>query len=87
MAGERLENAAHLLPLLAALALPRSPYATHSFAIRRLSLPLALLIALGIVAVAAGIEHWMGRILMCKCGTIKLWYGGRGDFGDVAAPH
>src|SRR4249920_3716198 len=47
--------------------------------IPRLSLAQGLLISLGIVAIAAGIEYAMGRIPMCKCGTIKLWYGGRGD--------
>ena len=50
-----------------------------ALAIPRLSLPLGLLISLGIVAVAAGVLYAMGRIPMCKCGTIKLWYGGRGD--------
>ena len=49
------------------------------FAIPRLSLPAALLISLGLIAIAAGIEHAMGRLLFCKCGTFKLWYGGRGD--------
>jgi hypothetical protein len=47
--------------------------------ISRLSLPAALLISLGIIVVAAGILYAMGRIPFCKCGTIKLWYGGRGD--------
>jgi hypothetical protein len=79
-ASSRLENAAPINPILAACAhamlesMPRQPPA-----IPRLSLPVALLACLGIVAIAAGIEHSMGRILMCKCGTIKLWYGGRGD--------
>ena len=48
-------------------------------ALPRLSLAQGLLISLGIVAIAAGIEYAMGRIPMCKCGTIKLWYGGRGN--------
>ena len=55
------------------------PMPRPTFTIPRLSLPVALLISLAIVAIAAGIEHSMGRILMCKCGTIKLWHGGRGD--------
>jgi uncharacterized protein DUF2585 len=54
--------------------MPRS-----DFAIPRLSLRMGLLISLCIVAVAAGVLYAMGRIPMCKCGTIKLWYGGRGD--------
>jgi Protein of unknown function (DUF2585) len=49
------------------------------FAIPRLSLPAALLLSLGLVAIAAGIEHAMGRLLFCTCGTFKLWYGGRGE--------
>jgi hypothetical protein len=49
-----------------------------AFAIPRLSLPAALLISLGLIAIAAGIEHAMGRLFFCKCGTFKLWYGGRG---------
>src|SRR5262249_5141648 len=52
-----------------------------AFAIPRLSLPAALLISLGLIAIAGGIEHAMGRLLFCKCGTFKLWYGGRGGLG------
>jgi hypothetical protein len=56
-----------------------SPMPRSTFTIPRLSLPAALLICLAIIAVAAGVEYGMGRIPMCKCGTIKLWHGGRGD--------
>ena len=56
-----------------------SPMPQAKLALPRLSLAQGLLISLGIVAIAAGIEYAMGRIPMCKCGTIKLWYGGRGD--------
>jgi Protein of unknown function (DUF2585) len=52
----------------------RTPSAVH-----RLSIPGALLISLIVVAIAAGILYAMGRIPMCKCGTIKLWHPGRGD--------
>src|SRR6185369_9721891 len=55
------------------------PMQRPNLTISRLSLPAALLISLGIIVVAAGILYAMGRIPMCKCGTIKLWYGGRGD--------
>jgi hypothetical protein len=47
--------------------------------IPRLSLPVALLVSLGIVAAVAAIMFWMGRLPICKCGYIKLWHGGRGD--------
>ncbi|NJO33845.1 MAG: DUF2585 family protein [Rhodospirillales bacterium] len=47
--------------------------------IPRLSLPKALLIALGIIAALAALMFWMGRLPICKCGYIKLWHGGRGD--------
>src|SRR5581483_7683041 len=57
-----------------------SPMPRSTFTIPRLSLPAALLISLAIIAVAAGVEYGMGRIPMCKCGTIKLWHGGRGDW-------
>jgi hypothetical protein len=42
---------------------------------RRLSLPSALLISLGIVVVAEAVVFAMGHPLFCKCGTIKFWYG------------
>ena len=45
----------------------------------RLSLPVALLLALGITAAIAAIMFWMERIPICKCGYVKLWHGGRGD--------
>lgn len=47
--------------------------------IPRLSLPVALLLSLGIVIAIAALMFWMGRLPICKCGYIKLWHGGRGD--------
>ncbi len=34
-----------------------------------------LIMGLGIMAVAAGIEHGMGRVTFCVNGTIKFWVG------------
>ena len=51
----------------------------RSLTIPRLSLPWAIAIALLIVALAAGVLLWMGRIPMCKCGYIKLWHGNRAN--------
>jgi hypothetical protein len=51
----------------------------RSLTIPRLSLPWAIAIALIIIALAAGVLLWMGRIPMCKCGYIKLWHGDRAD--------
>jgi uncharacterized protein DUF2585 len=48
-------------------------------AIPRLSLPSAILIALGIFALAAWVLFWMGRVPICKCGYVKLWHGNRAD--------
>jgi len=55
------------------------PMPRSTFSLPRLSLPVALLICVGIIAVAEGAVYAMGHPLICKCGTIKLWYGGRGD--------
>jgi hypothetical protein len=49
------------------------------FAIPRLTLPTALLIALALIAVTAGILLWMGHIPICKCGYVKLWHGAKAD--------
>lgn len=51
----------------------------QTFTIPRLSLPVALLLCLGIIVIAQSMIYAMGHPLICKCGTIKLWYGGRGD--------
>ena len=32
-------------------------------------------IALGIMAVSAAILHWLGRLPLCQCGTVKPWHG------------
>ena len=34
-----------------------------------------LLIALGLIAVQAVVEHAMGRVTICTCGYVKLWEG------------
>jgi Protein of unknown function (DUF2585) len=76
--SNRHENAAQFLPILAGCAhamLEPMPRLT----IPRLSLPVALLICVGLIAAAEAAVYAMGHPLFCKCGTIKLWYGGRGD--------
>ena len=50
-----------------------------SVAVPRLPLGVGLLFSIGIIAVAAGVLYWMGRIPICKCGYVKLWHAGRGD--------
>jgi hypothetical protein len=83
--AKRLEKAAPLPPIGCVPAcLPSMSHDSSTtlgrpgFAIPRLSLPAGLLISLGLIAIAASIEHAMGRLFFCKCGTFKLWYGGRG---------
>jgi hypothetical protein len=51
----------------------------QSKAFLRLSMPAALLLALGFIGLAAWTLYFMGRIPICKCGYVKLWHGGRGD--------
>lgn len=43
----------------------------------RLSLPVALLVCLGLIVLMAGVLAAMGQPLICKCGYVKLWHGGR----------
>ncbi|RTL63995.1 MAG: DUF2585 family protein [Hyphomicrobiales bacterium] len=45
----------------------------------RLSLRNALLASLLVILVAEGVVFAMGHPLICKCGYVKLWHGGRGD--------
>jgi hypothetical protein len=39
------------------------------------SLAQGLLLACGILLLACLVLLWMGRLPICKCGTIKLWHG------------
>jgi hypothetical protein len=54
------------------------PMQRPALAIPRLSIPVALVIGLGIVAAVAWVHFRMGRTPFCTCG-FKLWHGGRGD--------
>jgi hypothetical protein len=38
-------------------------------------LPIAIAAAIAIVIAAAAIELWMGRVVICRCGYVKLWHG------------
>lgn len=52
---------------------------TREFQVPRLSLSLALLLSLAVIAAAGGIIYAMGHPLICKCGYVKFWHGGRAD--------
>ena len=41
-----------------------------------------LLIALGLIAVQAIVEHAMGRVTICTCGYVKLWEGDINSSGN-----
>jgi hypothetical protein len=41
-----------------------------------------LLIAVGLIAVQALVEHAMGRVTICTCGYIKLWEGDINSSGN-----
>ena len=40
------------------------------------------LIALGLIAVQAAVEHAMGRVAICACGYVKLWEGDVNSAGN-----
>ena len=57
-----------------------SSYAmSKALTIPRLSLPAALALSVGIMLVTAAILAWMGHVLICKCGYVKLWHASRTD--------
>lgn len=41
-----------------------------------------LLIALGLIALQAFVEHAMGRVTICTCGYVKLWEGDVNSSGN-----
>ena len=55
--------------------MPGSDLAANDWSLRGPSLKQGLLVAAGILVVACLVLLWMGRLPICKCGTIKLWHG------------
>src|SRR5215470_7909449 len=50
-----------------------------SLTIPRLTLPVALALCAGIMLLNAAILIWMGHVVICKCGYVKLWHASRTD--------
>jgi hypothetical protein len=50
-----------------------------TFTIPRLTLPVALVLCLGIIGIAEWVVYAMGHPVICKCGYVKFWHGTRGD--------
>jgi Protein of unknown function (DUF2585) len=48
---------------------------------RVIGLPALILIVLGSMVVVGGITHAMGHPFICRCGYVKLFYGGIDDPG------
>jgi hypothetical protein len=46
------------------------------YADRQIGLPMLFLAMLGSLAAAGSVIHAMGHPLICKCGYVKLFYGG-----------
>ena len=55
--------------------MPGSDLAARDWSFRGPSLKQGLLVAGGILVVACLVLLWMGRLPICKCGTVKLWHG------------
>jgi Protein of unknown function (DUF2585) len=51
----------------------------RSLTLPRLTLPAALALCAGIVLLTAAMLVWMGHLVICKCGYIKLWHPSRTD--------
>jgi hypothetical protein len=51
----------------------------NSLTLPRLTLPAALALCAAIMLLTAALLAWMGHVLICKCGTIKLWHASRTD--------
>jgi hypothetical protein len=49
------------------------------FTLPRLTLRHALIASLLVIIAAEAIVYWMGHPLICKCGYVKFWHGGRAD--------
>src|SRR6185312_8033947 len=47
----------------------------HAMRAAKLTATHYLLIALGLIAVQAVVEHAMGRVTICTCGYVKFWEG------------
>jgi hypothetical protein len=51
----------------------------RSLTLPRLTLPAALALCAGIMLITAALLAWMGHVVICKCGYIKLWHASRTD--------